>query len=33
MVRDGEIVMTCEYCNIDWRFTLDQVDQAAAARR
>ncbi|MBR9824237.1 MAG: Hsp33 family molecular chaperone [Alphaproteobacteria bacterium] len=25
MVRDGEVVMTCEYCNRDWRFSEEEV--------
>lgn len=31
MVEDGAVVMTCEYCNKDWRFTLDEI--GAAGRR
>tara|TARA_R110002073_G_scaffold225789_2_gene386620 strand:+ start:2046 stop:2978 length:933 start_codon:yes stop_codon:yes gene_type:complete len=26
MTRDGEIVMTCEYCNRDWNFRPDEVE-------
>lgn len=29
METGGEIVMTCEYCNKDWRFGLDEVAGAA----
>ena len=25
MAVDGDIVMTCEFCNFDFRFTRDEV--------
>ncbi len=25
MIQDGAVVMTCEYCNRDWRFTADEI--------
>ena len=25
MVSDGDIVMTCEFCNLDFRFNRDEV--------
>ena len=25
MVNDGAIVMTCEFCNLDFRFSRDEV--------
>lgn len=28
MVKDGSVVMTCEYCNRDWRFTEAEIDAA-----
>ncbi|PWE18836.1 Hsp33 family molecular chaperone [Marinicauda salina] len=28
MMQDGEIVMTCEYCNIDWKFAPEEVEAA-----
>lgn len=28
MVKDGAVVMTCEYCNRDWRFTEAEIDAA-----
>jgi molecular chaperone Hsp33 len=28
MVKDGAVVMTCEYCNRDWRFTDAEIDAA-----
>jgi len=28
MVRDGAVVMTCEYCNRDWRFSNAEIDAA-----
>ena len=31
MAVDGDIVMTCEFCNYDFRFTRDEVHGAAAA--
>jgi molecular chaperone Hsp33 len=31
MSVDGDIVMTCEFCNFDFRFTRDEVHGAAAA--
>jgi molecular chaperone Hsp33 len=31
MAVDGGIVMTCEFCNFDFRFTRDEVHGAAAA--
>ncbi|HVC61385.1 MAG TPA: Hsp33 family molecular chaperone HslO [Acetobacteraceae bacterium] len=31
MAVDGDIVMTCEFCNFDFRFTRDEVHGAAAA--
>ena len=33
MTRDGQIVMTCEYCNRDWRFLPEDVEAAAAGQR
>ena len=30
METDGQIVMTCEYCNRDWNFGLEEVGRAAA---
>lgn len=30
MLEDGRVVMTCEYCNIGWAFTLDEIAEAAA---
>jgi len=32
MLRDGEVVMTCEYCNRDWSFTLKEIETAGARR-
>lgn len=29
MVKDGAVVMTCEYCNRDWRFTDAEIDAAS----
>ena len=29
METDGAVVMTCEYCNKDWQFGLDEVEAAA----
>lgn len=26
MTEDGAVVMTCEYCNRDWRFTPDEIE-------
>ncbi len=31
MAVDGDIVMTCEFCNFDFRFTRDEVHGAATA--
>ena len=31
MAVDGDIVMTCEFCNFDFRFTRDEVHGAAIA--
>ena len=31
MAVDGDIIMTCEFCNFDFRFTRDEVHGAAAA--
>lgn len=28
MARDGKIVMTCEYCNKDWKFAPEEVERA-----
>lgn len=28
MARDGKIVMTCEYCNKDWKFAPEEVETA-----
>lgn len=28
MVKDGAVVMTCEYCNRDWRFSEAEIDAA-----
>ncbi|HTW69132.1 MAG TPA: Hsp33 family molecular chaperone HslO, partial [Acetobacteraceae bacterium] len=33
MAVDGDIVMTCEFCNFDFRFNRDEVHGAAAAPR
>lgn len=28
MIKDGKVVMTCEYCNRDWGFTSDEIEKA-----
>jgi molecular chaperone Hsp33 len=33
MAADGDIVMTCEFCNYDFRFPRDEVHGAAAASK
>jgi molecular chaperone Hsp33 len=32
MVVDGDIVMTCEFCNVDFRFSREEVQGKAAPR-
>jgi molecular chaperone Hsp33 len=27
----GEVAMTCEYCNHEWRFSAEEIDQAGKA--